>query len=456
MHKAKHSARPIHPVALFRLSVLGPLASREHFSRGELKQQLGELAEQTYQIPQSNRVKLSPKTIERWYYLWQRAGIEGLAPKARSDKGLSQIESGIQALVLTLKKEKPSRSLNSLIAILESSGHIAKGGLTRASLHRFLKQHALSRRTVSDANTIERRRFVAQNAGDIWQGDVMHGPMVTINGVQRKVYLVSFMDDASRLLTHSAFYLGETALDIEHALKQAVLKRGLPKRIILDNGAAYRSSSLLGICARLEIRLVFCKPYEPQGKGKLERWHRTVREQFLNELTEEALSSLDGLNTRLWSWVERVYHRRAHSGLEECMAPLTRWQVDLNHVRPLGNKGGHIDDIFYHRCTRKVKKDGTISWDGKCFEVPYQLTGQSVTLVIDPHAQSIMKVESQEGQYLGAAHPLDAEKNCHRERQRPTLKNNEPTETSGLNAVELAREEYEQVNRCISEDESDV
>jgi len=105
----------------------------------------------------------------------------------------------------------------------------------------------------------------------------MHGPRVLVHGRSRKTYLVSLLDDASRLIVHSAFCLAETALEIEGVLKQGVLKRGLCDKLIVDNGSAYRSGSLQGICARLSISLIYCRPYAPEGKGKLERWHRTLR-----------------------------------------------------------------------------------------------------------------------------------------------------------------------------------
>ena len=133
----------------------------------------------------------------------------------------------------------------------------------------------------------EKRSFVAEHAGAIWYGDVMHGPTVLVGGQWRKTYLVSLFDDASRLVAHSAFCLGETALDIEGVLKQAVLKRGVPSKLVVDNGSAYRAHTLQGICARLGIHLIHCRPYAPKGKGKLERWHRTFRDQFLSELDEQ-------------------------------------------------------------------------------------------------------------------------------------------------------------------------
>ena len=112
----------------------------------------------------------------------------------------------------------------------------------------------------------EKRSFSAEFAGSIWYGDVMHGPRVPHKGQLRKTYLVSLIDDASRLVAHSAFCLGETALDIEGVLKQALLRRGVPIKLVVDNGAAYRAHTLQGLCARLGIHLIFCRPYAPEGK----------------------------------------------------------------------------------------------------------------------------------------------------------------------------------------------
>lgn len=429
----------IHPVALFRLSVLGPLASRNKLERGELKTIIKNLAEKSYNIPDSKRSQLQPQTIEQWYYAWKRGGIDALIPKTRVDKNKSQLAKQIQEALITLKKENPSRSINTLISILEKQGIAAKGKLARATVHRFLKTINLSRRTVSDAATIERRSFTAEHAGDIWYGDVMHGPYISTPGGMRKVYLVSLMDDTSRLITHSAFCFGETALDIEGVLKQAILKRGVPKKLIIDNGAAYRSDSLQGICARLKIRIIYCRPYEPEGKGKLERYHRTFRELFLNEINLQAIHNIEDLNARLWVWVEETYHKRPHQGLNN-QTPLAIWQRDLLHIQPLGSFAKNIDNVFYHRFKRYVRKDGTISWNGKIFEVPYELSNLEVVLVADPHANQALWVESKDGNNLGAVTPLDVNANLHRHRQRPDIV--KPIQTPNVNAVDLSYNQF--------------
>ena len=452
-------SRPLHPDALFRLMVLGPLASRGELKRGEVSTIIRELASKTYDIPDSKRTYLSTETIKRWYHDWKRGGIDALQPKVRLDKGKTQLPPRVQEKLLQLKQDNPSRSINILITMMESSGFISKGSVARASVHRFLKQLQLSKRILPSVNTIEHRSFVAERAGELWQGDVLHGPSIQTKDGMRKTYLVSLMDDASRLLAHSAFCFGETALDIEGVLKQAVLKRGRPYKLLVDNGAAYKSGTLQAICARLEIRLIYCRPYMPEGKGKLERFHRTFREQFLNELDVNKVANIDELNARLWAWIESIYHTRPHAGLDkldtnEHQTPIVRWRQDLNHVRPLTTAiAERLDDIFCHYIVRTVRKDGTVSWDGKCFEVHHNLVGEKVTLVVNPHTQTILRVENAFGGNFGLANPIDRIQNTHRKRQRPH--HEESSIQARESMVEMIHEDY--INRCalpIKEEEN--
>ena len=433
-------SEPLHPTALFRLSVLGPLASRGDLQHGEVKKIVRELASKTYHIPGSCRVHLSEQAILRWYYAWKRGGIKALCPVTRVDKGKSKLSDEICNALIAHKKDNPARSINTLIYLLEQQGIAAKKTLSRATVHRFLKEQQLSERILNNHHQIERRSFEAKCAGDIWQGDVLHGPRVQTSSGLKKTYLVSLLDDASRLIVHSAFCLGETALDIEGVLKQAVLRRGLPHKLILDNGPAYRSGSLQEICALLEIRLVYCRPYEPEGKGKLERFHRTFRSQFLEEINLEKITSLDDLNHRLWAWLEEVYHQAAHEGLQG-KKPIERWREDLVHVRSLGPYAEKIDTIFLHRIKRLVRRDGTLAWDGKMFEVPYECANQKVVLVFDPHANKALSIESLKGKPLGGVSLLDRHENLNRTRQRP--QHSIVSCPKGKNAIDLALEKHQ-------------
>ena len=429
----------VHPIALFRLSVLGMLASRNNLQHGEIKKIVGDLAANTFQIPGTKRTYLSVQTILRWYYAYKARGLAGLTPKPRSDKGITQLSETIKQALLEYKRDNQARSINTLISLVGSSGINNGTKLARATVHRLLKQHKLSERIPEDHQTIERRSFVAQHCGDIWQGDVLHGPSVQTQYGMRKVYLVSLMDDASRLLAHSEFCLGETALDIENVLKQAILKRGLPHKLIVDNGAAYRSHTLQAICARLGIRLIYCRPYEPEGKGKLERFHRTFRSHFLGELDLTKVTDLGDLNARLWAWIDQVYHVRPHEGLDD-KTPIERWREDLIQVRQLGFKADKLDDIFCHRIERTVRKDGAITWEGRIYEVDFKHVNNKIVLVIDPHTSKALRIESIQGEPLGSVVLLDKIANLHRNRARPASSQDTNTK-SGDNMVENAYQE---------------
>ena len=252
--------KEIDPMALFRLSVLGPLVSRPQLLRGEQKALLRELAAKEYDIPGSRRRQIAEKTLQEWLLKYRRQGLEGLTPKGRCDEGISKLSAEVQERLLSAKRDNPRRSIRVLRWMLEQEGLVARGALSRSAIHRFLKQQGLSRPSGAATVPEERRSFSAEVANEIWYGDVLHGPRALVAGRPRKTYLVSLMDDASRLIAHSAFALSESALEIQNVLKQAVLKRGLCNKLVVDNGAAYRSLSLQGICARLGTRLIFCRP----------------------------------------------------------------------------------------------------------------------------------------------------------------------------------------------------
>ncbi|MCR4298609.1 MAG: helix-turn-helix domain-containing protein, partial [Gallionella sp.] len=166
----------IDPKALFRLSVLGPLVSRERLERGELQQIIRELAQREYAIPGSRRHYLGEKTIQAWFYTWRKQGIAGLVPKVRLDRGQSKLSPPIQAAILAAKRDNPRRSIRQILRLLEAAGTVARDTLSRSAIHRLLQQQGLSRITGSASLPEEKRSFTAASAGAIWYGDVMHGP----------------------------------------------------------------------------------------------------------------------------------------------------------------------------------------------------------------------------------------------------------------------------------------
>lgn len=213
--------------------------------------------------------------------------------------------------------------------------------------------------------------------------DEMHGPSVAVPGSgRRKAYLIAFLDDATRVIPHASFALSEKTAAFLPVLKTAVMRRGIPKRLFVDNGAAYRSHQLVLVCAKLGVSLIHARAYHPEAKGKQERWFRTVRTQLLPLLTKEDTSSIDALNRRLAAYIETEYHHNPDRGLEG-ETPLDRWARAADkvvHPRPELD----LDDLFLFETKRKVHKDRTVSSDGVVYEVAAELVGENATLRYDP------------------------------------------------------------------------
>lgn len=177
----------ISDIALFRFSVLGPLTSRIDLSRGDIQTIIKAQAEKEYDIPHSERHKISPRTIEKWYYQWKKEGMSGLEPKVRQDKGSSKLTAVIRARIIQLKQDNMGRSVNTILKMLSNDNAL----VSRSAIYRVLHQEGISGRVISDAPSIERRKFEADYVNDIWYGDVMHGPSITVDNKLCKTYLVS-------------------------------------------------------------------------------------------------------------------------------------------------------------------------------------------------------------------------------------------------------------------------
>jgi transposase InsO family protein len=319
------------------------------------------------------------------------------------------------------------------------------GELRRSTVHRLLKAHGLSEQPRRETN--ERRSFRKPFAGDLWMGDVMHGPLVTTpEGIERKAYLHLFIDSATRFVPGSGFKLGETAGDLESVLKQALLAHGLPRALYVDRGAAQTASSLKTICAELRIQLLHCQARDPEAKGGVERIFRTIRAEYLDELEGETLE-LAELNGRFWAWLSVDYHRRLHEGTGQ--VPLDHWLAQAHELRP-APRGDKLDQVFLHRQWRRVRKDGTVKFQGRLLEVRGELSGQWVELRFDPHAKQPMPQVYVDGHFHCDTVALDRVVNSLGLRRRLSQREPEAHTPSGLNPLDDIRREHERRLRPAS------
>lgn len=258
-------------IALFRFGVICDLVGALRLERGDAEKLIRRKSEQTWDIPHSNRTRIAASTIRNWVRRYRKSGnqLSSLYPSGRSDQGKSRkVDDETILAIVKMKQEKPSLPVADLIKELQQKELITPGiTLYPSTVYRILQKEGVGRKT---AGKIDRRRFEAEYPNDIWQSDVLHGPMVEVDGKMRKSYLIAFIDDHSRLLPQAGFYPNERLVSWLDAFRKSLLTRGMPRRLYVDNGSAFRTKHLERICASLGIALIHTPPYTPQGRGKID------------------------------------------------------------------------------------------------------------------------------------------------------------------------------------------
>ena len=370
-------------VALFRYGLIATLVL-ERLSRGDLMRRARELAALHYDIPFSTRTTISVGTLLKWARRYRKDGLDALGPQRRKDRGRSRVISPqLAQLIERLKRENPHRTGTTLLRELAlSSDDLTTPPLSAATLYRFLKEQGLTHKQLLAPPA--HKKFEAEFANQIWQSDMMFGPYIPRpGGGKQQAMLYAILDDASRMIPHAQFYADEGLESLLDCMRQGVAARGIPVRLYVDNGKVYRSAQLARIAATLGILIVHTPPYQPEGRGKIERFFRTVREQFLASLDLKQVMSMEDLNSRLDAWIQTAYHRTPHGGLPPSTTPLQRWQRDIERVRQLPPA---IDArrLFFYRLDRVVRRDSTFLLQKRFYEAPAHLAGQKVEVRFDP------------------------------------------------------------------------
>lgn len=404
-------------VALFRYGIIADFVNLPPGTKG-LYAQIKKKAEQNYSIPGSRRTRVAEETIRSWLKKYRRGGFDALLPKERADKGKARrLPLEVADVLLAVKEEEPELTVPLVIKKARGSGRVPDDiRLPESTVYKLLARNGLTAKKKSPGK--DHRRFAYQYAGDLFMSDVMHGPAVkTDGGRKRKTYLIAFIDDATRVIPYAAFAHSENTAAFMEVFKQAILRRGIPMRLFVDNGSAFRSRHLSLVCAKLGITLIHARPYHAEAKGKIERWFRTIRLQFLPMLSEKNMQSLSAINQALWAYIEIEYHRAPHRILGK--TPLDCWARVGQRVR-YPEPGVDLDDLFLFEAKRKVQKDRTISLNGMVYEIDASLVGETVTLRYNPADQGEIIEVCLNSQFVQEAKLVDTYANCFVKRDRPS------------------------------------
>lgn len=441
-HKRRERAQEI---GLFRYQLICPALDSEmsRKARGKLVRQI---ASRTHTDPFGGQVRYSRDTLDRWIRRYRAGGFDALVPSLR--KPAARTDAQVLDLAAALKRENPGRTAAQVARILRASTGWTP---SESTLLRLFHRLELMGPAAGDAPEVF-GRFEAPDPNERWVGDALHGPKVG----GRKTYLFAFLDDHSRLLVGYRFGYAEDVVRLAVALKQALAARGVPAGIYVDNGSSYIDAWLLRACAKLGVRLTHCTPYRPQGKGKIERFFRTVREQFLVEIPDSTLedittagldhaAALLELNRLFTAWTETRYHRSVHS--ETGQTPLDRWEAGWNRLgaTPAMPAGADLTEAFLWSEYRVVTKTATVSLHNNTYQVDPGLVGRKVELVFSPFDLETIEVRYQDKGY-GKALPYIISRHVH-PKAKPETPDPAPAEPTGIDYMALTATEHQELIR---------
>jgi putative transposase len=391
--------------------------------------------------PFGGQVSYSRDHIDRWIRRYRRGGFDALAPSPRQP-GV-RIDTEVLELAVALKRENPERTAAQVARILRVTRGWAPSETT---LLRLFHRHQLAGPAAGGQPVFG--RFEADAPNERWVGDALHGPK--LGG--RKTYLFAFLDDRTRLAVGYRFGFAEDTVRLAAALQPALAARGVPGSVYVDNGSAFVDAWLLRACAKLGIRLIHSTPHRPQGRGKIERFFRTVRDQFLvevpevtaAELTEKGLThaaALAELNALFTAWVESVYHHQKHSETEQ--TPLDRWNEGWQAAGhgPVMPSANALTEAFLWSEQRTVTKTATVSLHGNTYQVESILAGCKVELVFSPFNLEQIQVHYR-GAVYGRAVPHRITRHAHPKARPETAEPAPPPTTTGIAYLQLVADAH--------------
>jgi putative transposase len=395
---------PASVVALFRYGLIAALV-HEPVGSGKLEDALRQIAAKRYEIPYSKRTHVSLTSVRRYLNAFKTGGFEALKPQTRSDAGVPRaFDKAALEQAVALREAQPDRTTPMIVEHLKQAGV----NLHAHTLTTHLRKLGKTRRLLAKAPQT-RRRFEREHVSSLWQGDALHGPWLPDPerpDRKRRTHLFAFIDDFSRLVPYGEFFFDEQLPRLERVLKVAILRRGLPKALYIDNGQVFHAVQFGAACASLNIHKLHATPYQPEGRGKIERFFGTVREQFLPEVEaaqnsqRSSISTLEGLNASFWAWLDLVYHARVHTETEQ--SPFERFTHGPGFDQIVTPDYETLREAFLWRAKRRVTRTSTIELQGNTYHIDLGLAwpGTFIEVRFDPFDLTKLDLYSSAGKRL--------------------------------------------------------
>lgn len=376
-------------IALMRYGAIAPLIAGLNENYPSKTAFYTEISEKGIIGPDGKLHHYAPATIEKWYLDYQTHGFHALVPKGRSDVGRSRkLDEELQERIRYLKTNYPRMSAAAIYRQLKSDGSIINGQVSESTVCRFLNR---LQSELHQTPNKDMRRYERPHINEVWCGDSSVGPRLTdADGKKHRIYIIALIDDASRFITGIDAFYHDNFVNLMSVMKSAVSKYGRPKVFNFDNGKSYKNKQMELLAARIGTTLSYCQPYTPTGKAKIERWFRTMKDQWMSSLNMRDFHSLEELRGSLYSFVQQ-YNQSPHSSLYG-MSPQDRFFSEPEQIRRLSEED--IEKDFLLEVERRVSADSVIVIDQIEYEVDYRFARQRIRLRYSSDMKEIFIVES--------------------------------------------------------------
>ena len=376
-------------IALMRYGAIAPLVSGLDENYPSKTAFYTEISNKGIVGPDGRVHHYAPATIEKWYLDYQNHGFDALVPKSRADAGMSRkLDDDLQERIRYFKTNYPRMSAAAIYRQLKTDGSIINGQVSESTICRFVNQLQNELRQTPNRDM---RRYERPHINEVWCGDSSVGPRLTDkDGKKHRIYIIALIDDASRFITGVDIFYNDNFVNLMSVMKSAVSKYGRPKVLNFDNGKSYKNRQMELLAARIGTTLSYCQPYTPTGKAKIERWFRTLKDQWMAGLDMQDFHSLDELRGSLYSYVQR-YNQTPHASLRG-MSPQNRFFSEPEQIRRLS-----ADDIgkdFLLEIEHRVSADCVIVIDQIEYEVDYRFARQRIRLRYSPDMKDIFVIET--------------------------------------------------------------
>jgi putative transposase len=370
-----------YPSLELRLRVLSAI---DYAPGNSIQARIKSVSERRFKDEQTDCVyQFTWRTISTWLYRFKKRGITTLDNKTRSDKNsyrkvqVNELAEAIHDIIPTLSLNKVGTLPKmALYRQLMQKHYFQRSQLSQTSFYRMVRENTLL--NLEHTKKL-RHSFAMQFANELWQADTLYGPSIKqADGKWRKTFLIAFIDDASRVITHGEFFYNDNTQNMVDAFRTALFKRGKPDRLYFDNGANYTSKEILQACVRLNIHLSHAPIRDGAAKGKIERFFRGFRDRFLVQHRE--FTSLEQLNDLTHHWIEHDYNSKPHSGIQ--MVPIDRFNLDHSRIKFLTDDE-YTEEVFFIEETRKVSKTNVFSINSQKYECPVDLREKHIQVRYD-------------------------------------------------------------------------